>query len=160
MIGVFFTKSSAIGSWMIRELTGEDCSHCAVYLPAENTVYHSSFGGVQKLSLEEFEKSHIIVHRLVTSLLPSAETLIKSRLEERLGSDYDYGAFFYVGVRLLFKKIGILLPRVNLWQSTGLYLCTEFVSDALLSGEDSLITPFKLYEELKNDKQYTSPGIN
>jgi len=65
------------------------------------------------------------------------------------GSMYDYGAFLYIGLKCLLP----FLPKINLWQTTGMFLCTEWVQEVLGREIDSMITPYKLYELLSQKEE-------
>lgn len=143
MIEVLFTKSAKIGSLIIRDLTGEDCSHCALFEPDTGMVIHASFTGIAELPIEEFLRDHEIVHHLE---LPSIEV---EDLHFPLGRGYDFFGLIYLGLRFSLKKIGIEIPKANLFNVSGLYLCTEFVSLEILGKADSDITPGQLYLKLK-----------
>lgn len=144
MIEVLFTKSELIGSKMIRDITKEDVSHCAIRY--RNMVLHSSYWGVKLLSYEDFKKHNTIVHSVE---LPLSAWVFVDIWHKYKNKPYDYGAFFFLGLRYLCVKLHIPSPRVNLWQSSGSYLCSEFVSSAILGEQDSLITPYQLYLKLK-----------
>lgn len=60
---------------------------------------------------------------------------------------YDFGALFYLALRVLFPW----LPKKNLWQTSGMFLCTEWVTEVLEGEEDSMITPYKLFLRLKEE---------
>lgn len=135
---IFFTRSKTPGSWLIRRVTGEDVSHCAACVG--KTVIHSTFEGLKIVSLEEFRALNEIVYSVHLPFTPIRVDLPQS-------SKYDFGAFFYLGLRLLFP----FLPKKNLWQMTGMYLCTEFVSYLVSGKERSELTPKQLYHLLKKD---------
>ncbi len=143
---ILLTTSKYPTSWLIRKLTGEDCSHCAVYLPEEDMVLHVNFLGFRGERLGNFRKHNEIKHQVV---LANSEAVNTIDLTEKYGHvRYDFKALLYSGFRILFKMVGIRLPKVNLWQTTGMFLCTEFVTDLIDKKEDSLITPHQLYNKL------------
>ena len=61
---------------------------------------------------------------------------------------YDVLGFLYLGLRLLFPW---LLPKKNLWQVTGMFMCTEFLTEFTHGQELSLITPDQLYYKLSEE---------
>jgi hypothetical protein len=62
---------------------------------------------------------------------------------------YDYPALIHLGIRYYLKaKLGIPIPKVNLWQISGMWTCTEFASKVILGEVDSMITPWQLYIKL------------
>ena len=113
---ILFTKSDLLGSKLIRAVTEEPVSHCAIL--HGDQVTHSTFYGVVTESYEEFAAVNEVVHSVEVK---NAPILIKGHK----GSCYDFGAFIYLGLRLLFP---LILPKKNLWQTTGMFLCTEFVT--------------------------------
>ena len=62
---------------------------------------------------------------------------------------YDYRAFLALGLRFIAPNLASKLPFTQL---TGSFLCTEFVTTALGDGENSEITPYKLYLKLKEQQ--------
>ncbi len=148
---ILFTTSNYPTSWLIRKLTKEDCSHCALYLPAVNKIIHMNFLGFRVESPQDFTKHNRILHHVD---IPKYKDLPLEYFKDKYGkSKYDIKALLFAGIRVLCKKAGISLPKVNLWQTTGMFMCTEFVTDVLTGGqEDSLVTPHQLYEKLNNKK--------
>jgi hypothetical protein len=57
---------------------------------------------------------------------------------------YDFLGLLYLACRCIFP----FLPKANLWQHTGMFLCTEWVTEVLSGTEDSTITPYQLYKRL------------
>jgi len=139
---VLFARSTKIGSILIQEVTKEDCSHCAILDSSISMVVHSSFGGVARLPLKDFLAGHTIVHRVRLGI-----ELNEAKIP--FGASYDYAAFLYLGLKFLLMQIGIKLPKVNLLNISGAFICTELVSLEVLGAVDSTITPHQLYEKLK-----------
>ena len=65
---------------------------------------------------------------------------------------YDFGAMFYLGLRCLLPW----LPKKNLWQCTGMDMCTEWATDILDGEPDSMITPYQLYQKLVASEAWLS----
>jgi hypothetical protein len=144
-----FTSSSSIVSKAIMFLTGERASHVALEL--EEAVIHSSLYGPEVITKDQFYSKRTLVYALnLPTSLDSTKAIVHiAKYDKRL---YDYRGLLYLGVRYATKKyLGISLPKVNLWQITGMYTCTEFVSELVLGYEDSLITPYKLYLKLRRE---------
>lgn len=140
---ILFTTSKYPTSWLIRKITGEDCSHCAIQLGEK--VIHCNFTGVHMVPYKEFIKSNQVKHSMFFAGT-MVENLSASGLFARYKSrKYDFLALFYLGMRYLFP----FWPKANLWQTTGLFLCTEFVTEVLDGQENSMLTPHQLYEKLK-----------
>lgn len=143
MIEVLFTRSELIGSKWIRELTGEDVSHCAILY--FDKVIHSSYYGVKRVSYDEFSRHNDIVYRVE---LPIAPKTIIETYEKLKNKPYDYGALLFLGLRYIAMRCGIKMDYRNLWQDSGCFICSEFVSRAIIGEADSMITPYQLYEKL------------
>ena len=132
-----------IVSWLIRRLTGEPVSHCAIeYL---GTVYHSNFYGVHTEPLQSFTKGSTIVLSVDANIDPY---VLADAMYQYGGSRYDFGALFYVGLRLMFP----MLPKANLWQTTGMFMCTEWVEQVTGLPPDAMLTPYGLYNLLTSNK--------
>lgn len=143
---VLFTTRDSLSSKIIRTTTGEPFSHCAI--EAYGFVVHSSFRGVIIEPLSKFKENNIIVDKV--NVGKGNSKLLKA-LSDSYGKSYDVPALFYLGLKLLLKKVGISLPKKNLWQTTGMYLCTEFVTHVLDGEEDSLLTPGQLLDKLRSN---------
>lgn len=140
---VIFTTTDLLSSKIIRWVTGEDISHCA--LESGNYVLHSSFSGtIIEYKTDFYERNQV----LYEINMPEIATI---NFKERRG--YDFGAILYLGLKLALAKVGIKLPKKNLWQTTGMYLCTEFITEVLDEKENSMITPYKLYLKLKESQE-------
>lgn len=138
---ILFTTSKYPTSWLIRKLTREDCSHCAIQVGLE--VIHSNFRGCNLATLQDFTSNNQILHMVY---VPTPEGLTAQALyNDYKGVGYDFGALLYAGLRILCR----FLPKVNLWQTTGMYLCSELVTRILDGEEDSMITPHNLYLKLR-----------
>jgi hypothetical protein len=139
---ILFTKSDLILSKMIRHISEEPVSHCAI--AHDWWVAHSSVFGVEIMTREEFESRYTIVYSVPRPDIP--EQTVLQILTKTNRSMYDYGCLLYLGVRWTMKKyFKIPLPKVNLWASSGMYMCTEWLTAIDRQGEDSMITPYKLY---------------
>lgn len=143
---ILFTTRNELPAKIIRSVTGESMSHCAI--EAFGFVVHSSFRGVAIEPLSKFKEKNIIVDKV--NVGKGNAKLLKA-LSESFGKSYDVPALFYLGLKLLLSKIGISLPKKNLWQTTGMYICTEFVSHVLDGEEDSLLTPGQLLDKLRGE---------
>lgn len=136
---MLFTRGTSPLSMIIRHLTGEPVSHCAIL--SQGVVVHFNLRGLQLESLEAFEKHAEIVYRVE---VPNA--LLFDVVYAHWGKWYDFGGLLYSGLRCLLP----FLPKANLWQTSGMFLCTEFVQDVVNEEQDHMITPYKLYLRLSN----------
>lgn len=135
---ILFTQSPLIASRLIRKITGEPVSHCAIEI--DGTVIHSNFLGVHPQSAEGFRD-----HCTVWGEVPFPDDF-KKMFEQTCagwGRRYDFGALLYLALRYLLPW----LPKKNLWQTSGMYLCSEWVS-SYFGEEDAMITPYRLYLKL------------
>ncbi len=145
MIQVVFTTSDTFVGRAIKYLTGEEMTHVGLY--QNKKFLHSSLAGVEIATRKEFTAVREIVGTVDVKTDKSLE-----EIAAKFGSrGYDYKALVWLGARYFLKKFcGIDIPKVNLWNITGMYTCTELVTEILDGEADSLITPYQLYERLNN----------
>jgi hypothetical protein len=148
-MNILFTRSNTWMSKIIREVTGEPVSHCAIR--AEGFVIHVNLLGLQIEKTEDFYKTNQLIYHveLGDGRIGSRHAGLTFLLEKISGKGrmaYDIGALLYLGARYILP----FLPKKNLWQCTGMYLCTELITEILDNKEDSMITPYKLYLKLAN----------
>ena len=146
-VKILFCKGKSLFSKLIRFFTGEPASHVAL-LVDDMWVVHSNMRGVHIESISSFIRKSEIIGK--TDNIPT-----KLDLMEELATNsfhfYDIPAILWLGGRYLLKKIfGWKIPKVNLWQTTGLFLCTEWVTKILEGEEDSTITPYQLLLKYKD----------
>lgn len=144
-MNILFTTSDRWFSKLIQKLTGEPVSHVAIQ--AKGVVVHSSLLGVDFVSLEEFKARSAIVHSIP---IPSDYQRLWLLYAKHKNAWYDFGALFYLALRCLFPS---LVPKQNLWQATGMFLCTEWVTTYLNHTEDNLLTPYNLYLRLQKENE-------
>lgn len=106
-------------------------------------VIHSNLLGVRSEPEEKYAPEIVFS----VPIKPDYERLLKV-FAENSKAYYDFGAMFYLGLRIWLPW----LPKKNLWQTSGMYLCTEWVTRYLDGTEDSMITPYKLYLRLVNEE--------
>lgn len=148
MTKILFTSTDKGIGPLIRWATGEDCSHCAIQW--DELVIHSNWKGVNITFLSEFLEENTIVHSIE---VPEDRDKITNAIVNNIGKLYDTGALLFCGIVLFCRKaLNLDWPKKNLWQSTGMYLCTEFVTEYLEGEQDSMITPHKLYIRLVESK--------
>lgn len=155
---ILFVKGHTAFSNMITNITKEAPSHCA--LDFGWFVVHSNLLGVHMQWGSTFRKQCDLIYSLERTEeglfqdLKDMSTLGKV-LNKYEFSFYDFGAFLFLGFSLLLRSwLKVPLPKANLWQATGLFLCTEWVSEVVDSEEDSMITPYGLYKKLKNSGKW------
>ena len=142
---LLFTTSAYPTSWLIRKITGDDCSHCAIRY--KDYVVHSDFLGVREIPYRVFIQQNKIIHTLSGPKNAKSKSYILDKYE---GKRYDFGGLLYLGLRYLLPNI---VPKQNLWQASGMFLCTEFMTEVISSEEDSMITPHKLYKRLQENRK-------
>lgn len=141
-MNILFTKSDTLMSKLIRKVTGEPFSHCALRVSG-GFIIHVNLLGLQVQSSASFGESNEVVEVVYV------DTDWPNVIAAMVGKGhifYDFGALCYLALRCIMP----FLPKKNLWQCSGMYLCTEFVTEVLDSKEDSMITPYKLYLKLAN----------
>jgi hypothetical protein len=145
-IEIAFTRSNLIMSRVIRGVTGEDVSHCAIIV--DNLwVIHSNFKGVNAEYIGDFTEVNTIVDRIPYN---GNRERILDMLEDYHSSSYDFWAMIYSGLLLILHRcVPRFIPKQNLWQTSGMFICTEFLSKVIFNQEDSLITPGQLREKLR-----------
>ena len=134
-----FTTSDSLLSRLIRRQTGEDCSHAA--LGIGDVVIHMNLRGLQVEPVSQFLQHSRVVHDAPLQLEPHRAL---AHIAKCFHARYDVGALAYLGLRTILP----ILPRANLWQASGMYLCTEFLTSLLDGAEDHLTTPHQLYLRL------------
>lgn len=145
---ILFTKSDKLLSKIIRDVLEEPISHVA--LQFGNFVVHSNLIGLHIEWAPNFIKHSEIVHTMAPIEDNLSELLkLDNLLSKYEFSFYDFGALLFMGVSFTLRKyLKVPLPKSNLWQSTGMFLCTEWVTKYLHDKENSMITPYQLYQNL------------
>jgi hypothetical protein len=146
-VQILFTRSNTWMSKIIRGVTGEPVSHCAVQVGA--FVIHVNLLGLQVEKIRDFVNINEVMYNspMLSNMYPTQVSQLEFLLEKISGKGrmaYDIGALLYLGARYILP----FLPKKNLWQCTGMYLCTELITEILDNKEDSMITPYKLYKRL------------
>jgi hypothetical protein len=155
VIQLLFTTSDKPLSRVIRWATGECCSHVAILVSEEHwglSVVHANWKGVHVEPLNTFLDENKIIHSVDIPENIGNLRRLQGILRKRQGSMYDLGALLFVGIALFCRKaLGLRKwPKQNLWQVTGMYMCTEFVTEYLYGSADAMITPHGLYERIIN----------
>lgn len=143
---ILFTRNNTVLSRIIRGITGEEVSHCAICI--SDYVIHINLLGLQVQHVVDFSQNNIVVDSIpIHGPAPAdiAELLEKLVGNGRMG--YDYLGLLYLGLRYLLPG---LVPKQNLWQVSGMFLCTEFVTNFLDGREASTTTPGQLALYLKD----------
>lgn len=158
MIRILGTTRDNFFSNSIRNLTGEPISHVAVEL-FNTFIIHSNLKGVNIQSSVSFWKENQIVIELKPIYCIEKNEIrqkINDMMEKYERASYDFGAFIYLGIYFFLRsKLKISLPKKNLWQSTGMFICSEWTSQWVNEREDSMLTPWKFIQKLKDSKKWS-----
>jgi len=154
---LFTCRPSMPVSKLIMEITGESASHTAIR--NGDFVYQSSFLGVEQVKVADFLSEYKVVYSLkpVSGRLDEADLVerLVNRFTELRGTLYDFPGFLYLSLRYsLASAFNLKIPKKNLWQLSGMYICTEFVEDIIDIKSDPMITPYKLYLKLKDSGKW------
>lgn len=153
---LLFTTSQKPMARLIRWATGECCSHVAILVTdpsQEDYVVHSNIHGVNVLPLNTFLNESTILHKVeLPNTWDNQERLLEI-LTSNKGNAYDIGALLFCGIMLFCREgLGLKwLPKQNLWQSSGMFMCTELVTEFIDGKADSLITPHQLFVRLSGE---------
>jgi hypothetical protein len=146
--GVIFCDSDNMIARGIKEVTGDDESHCALLFD-DSVVLHYRFLGFESMLLSEFES----IYQISAILLPpqaifaAADVVVKNHKK----GAYDFLGMIYVGVHLLVSKlIGVNLPNINRWEARRKRFCVEFVAETVSAVSGSMMTPHQLYRFLRS----------
>ncbi len=143
-VRILFTFGHNPVSALIRDVTGEPVSHVAIQ--TGERVIHSNFLGLQIEDQDDFYT--------MSKLFDYVEVEVdEAKFYERLAElkvtyrGYDFKALLYLGMRFILPRSWT--PKVNIWQVTNQYICTELVSYLLDGKADSMISPYQMYLKLK-----------
>lgn len=153
---ILFVRNKLPLSRMICDLTKENASHTAIEFSA-GFVIHANLKGVHLEGAKNFRKNNEVTYELSPenpSQLENPEKL-NSLLEKYEFSLYDFGGLLFIGFCFMLRAwFRIPLPKQNLWQASGMFLCTEWVQTYIDEEVDSMITPYKLYKKLLDTKKW------
>lgn len=136
------TRSNLYGSRLIRSVTGENISHVALDMGCGFTIHSNFFRGVHTQSTSTFRENNEIIYDIPVSV-PREDVLIRySNIEFQR---YDKSLALMLGLRNLFPSI---IPKQDLWNCTGMFICTELIH-TLLPSTEKLMTPEKLVLSLQ-----------
>lgn len=133
---ILFTKRSKLIYWALRE----PVTHVAIRYC--DWVIHSNSKGVRIEHYSEFCKVNPIIFRVEVELDFNE---VMNVYINRQDTKYDFLGATYLGLRSIFSRVGIKLPKANLWNITGMDFCSELVADMLEMRDSSTLTPYQLY---------------
>jgi hypothetical protein len=146
--GVIFCDSDNLIARGIKDITGDEESHCALLFD-DNVVLHYRFLGFETMLLSEFEAIYQISALLAPpqAIFCSPDIVVK----KHNGGAYDFLGMIYVGLHLLVSQFfGVNLPNINRWETRRKRFCVEFVAETVAAQSGSLMTPHQLYSVLKS----------
>lgn len=147
---ILFTRNNSILSRLIRSVTGEPVSHCAIQM--DYVVIHSNLLGVHLEFADNFREHSEVIYELENT---EADWEKFNKFHKYEFSFYDLGALFFLGISFALRNwFDLPLPKSNLWQASGLYLCTEFIQKSNDLENDAMITPYKEYLRLRSLAQW------
>lgn len=160
-----WTKSKLPLSVIIRLVTGEDCSHFAFVFEsaAKGLEFESNLLGTHPKFWANSQKSLTVVHEKDVSLSVELEDKLWDNVVQKYDDcPYDYLGFFYLGWRILLKRLfKIPMPLKNAWSQKGTYYCDEIYQAfscipgfPLILADGGMKTPHDLWLKLK-DWNYT-----
>lgn len=145
---ILFIRGHSSFSNLICSVTQEDISHVALCITLEGSefVIHSDLRGLHIETLEAFSKRCEVVYTLEKQSSPEDTKQALKVLSEHEWSYYDLGAIAFLGLCLTVRRyLRIPLPKSNLWQTTGMFMCVEWLSYYIDLKEESMCTPKRLY---------------
>jgi hypothetical protein len=144
-MNILFTRGNNPVSSMIMGLTKEPVSHVAIEL--DGFVIHCSLLGTKVVKSIDFRMHCTVVYCVAMDRYKLSKVLAMLYKKPM----YDYTGLMYLGLRYGLKRVfGWSIPKANLWQVSGMTICTEFVTQIIDEKQDSLITPYRLYKRLIN----------
>jgi hypothetical protein len=141
---ILFTASSSILSKLIRSVTKEPVSHCAIQI--DDSIIQANLEGVTIEPLSSFMAGSLLAPTptIVYQIdLPDNPKKVIQFLASYDRSWYDYLGLIYAGLQLLLP-----LPKKNLGHITGSFLCTEVVTEIVEGQPVTELTPYQLYLQL------------
>jgi hypothetical protein len=158
-----WTKNKLPLSWLIRIVTGQDCSHYSLHFPALGLVLHSNLIGVHADTMSNFQAAgNMVIHEkeVPASRRQEMEALI-AMLSQAAGDRYPILGLLYAGFwQLLHRFIPrIQVPKHNAWANSRMWVCTriydlapDWIIPVIPELEDmNMIPPHQLWEKLSGE---------
>ena len=145
-ISILFVDGGTPFSKAVMSATQEEFSHVAIQYG--DFVIHSNFRGLHVQSTRSFLKKAKIIKQ-VTIRGDHNRSRLLDLLDKHEFSGYDFGGMLFLGLYLFASKyLKLPLPKSNLWQATGMFMCHEWVYTFLNMENKPMATPGQLYKEL------------
>ncbi|MEY2859129.1 MAG: Permuted papain-like amidase enzyme YaeF/YiiX, family [Cyanobacteriota bacterium] len=153
---VIFCKGKNIGSQLIASIDGGPYSHVAIssrYFGNCSVVAHSTHSGVELSHIKQFQKKYNVIKTYEVEVEGDEQSYFLGLLSLYIGISYDWFALIFLGLR----KLGFFSKKQeNIWQNRNYFICTEFVTRAILGKTNSsigLVELEKLIKELQDETQ-------
>jgi hypothetical protein len=161
---IITTKSSKIGSKIIRWATGEEESHI-IFVFDNSLVFHSHFQGTKLEWWNHYKKKNQVVFEIELDLpLETEEKFYKSFVEDYYGDNYDFSGALFLGILVLINRLfNKPIITKNLWSSKNRHFCSELafkpnwdlikpgLMDKMRELKHDLMTPKKARIILENE---------
>jgi len=153
MIRAMWVKSNLPLSRLIMWAFNEPCSHFSISFD-DDYVIHSDLLGTESPIYSWFMKQHIVVHQIAFNVSTGVQAEVLNELHKKfpLPRSYDFGAFLYFAWRaVLFKFLGLPLPKKNIWNKKNRYMCEEIavilkpIFGFVIPEDLDITTPEKLW---------------
>lgn len=136
---VLFCKGKNIGSQLISSIDGGRYSHVAIaskYFGNGTIVAHSTHSGVELSHIKQFSKKYNVIKTYNVDVEGDEQSYFLGLLSLYIGLPYDWFALVYLGL----WKLGFFSKnQENIWQNRNYFICTEFVSRAIVGKTISTV---------------------
>lgn len=159
---IIFTKNKKLGSKFIRWGLEEPVSHVAILFD-NGFILHSHINGVEPVWGKTFLESNEVVFSLSYRKQKSLNREMKlmgELLNKYDKAEYDLGSLAYFVWRGFLRKFfNKPLPEENKWNNKKAFLCSGWATVLIKNKENDMITPYELYQRLKQDKDWIDGEI-
>lgn len=129
----------------------EPCSHLCIILRKTLVIESTLSTGVRIIPYTHWIKDNKVVHSFEKSYEDSLSEYIPTVMENMWGKSYDYKGILYFSFRIvLFKYLGMELPKNNKWENPKKRFCVEIFGDKL-----SMVSPIQMVAKWQKDKSLT-----
>ena len=129
----------------IKAVTGESISHLSVLYKSE-WVLQANHRGIHAESYKRFLRNNQVVCSIPVDI---SDNEVYDRFSKFEFQPYDIAGMLFNVIPLECRRLGLPVPKVNLWNSTGMKFCVEFVS-YMVGHEESLMTPYQFIQQLRS----------
>jgi hypothetical protein len=126
---IIWTKSTMPLSYLIRFITGEDCSHLALVFESRDggLMFESNLLGTHPKFYKNAAKHFTIVHEMkVDATVEQEDAAWDLMVDQFDGKSYGFMAALYLAWRkILLRAFKSPMPMVNAWATDDTYFCDE-----------------------------------